>query len=153
MAVPRKIYIPPLVPGTSPDTTVRIQHPGAPSPFRASTGGLATKDELQAETNARIAADSAEATARANADSAEATARTNADNLEITNRTNAINSEASTRASQDSTLQTNINNEASTRAAGDTAAHWMGLDLSGLPTANPGGGKPWLSGGVIRIGP
>lgn len=25
-------------------------------------------------------------------------------------------------------------------------------DLSGLPTSNPGGGKPWLNGGVVQVG-
>lgn len=26
------------------------------------------------------------------------------------------------------------------------------LDLSGLPTSNPGGGKAWLNGGVLQVG-
>jgi len=26
------------------------------------------------------------------------------------------------------------------------------LDLSSLPTANPGSGKPWLNGGVLQVG-
>lgn len=26
-------------------------------------------------------------------------------------------------------------------------------DLSTLPTADPGGGKPWLNGGVVQVGP
>ena len=25
-------------------------------------------------------------------------------------------------------------------------------DLSGLPTSNPGGGRPWLNGGVLQVG-
>jgi len=27
------------------------------------------------------------------------------------------------------------------------------LDLSSLPTSDPGGGKPWLNGGVVQVGP
>lgn len=27
------------------------------------------------------------------------------------------------------------------------------LDLSGLPTSDPGNGKPWLNGGVVQVGP
>jgi hypothetical protein len=37
-----------------------------------------------------------------------------------------------------------------------TALTWQAfaaLDLSGLPTSNPGGGKPWLSAGVLHVGP
>lgn len=34
-----------------------------------------------------------------------------------------------------------------------TAAAFAALDLSGLPTADPGGGKPWLNGGVLQVGP
>lgn len=28
----------------------------------------------------------------------------------------------------------------------------IGLDLSTLPTSNPGGGRLWLNGGVVQIG-
>ncbi len=34
-----------------------------------------------------------------------------------------------------------------------TAASFADLDLSGLPTADPGGGRPWLNGGVLQVGP
>jgi hypothetical protein len=51
-----------------------------------SVGGDVTQAELDDETAARIAADTAEATARANAITAEATARTNADNAEAAAR-------------------------------------------------------------------
>lgn len=27
------------------------------------------------------------------------------------------------------------------------------LDLSGLPTSDPGGGKLWLNGGLLQVGP
>ncbi len=33
-----------------------------------------------------------------------------------------------------------------------TPADFEDLDLSGLPTSNPGGGKPWLNGGVLQVG-
>lgn len=34
-----------------------------------------------------------------------------------------------------------------------TAAAWGALDLHLLPTSDPGGGKPWLNGGVLQVGP
>lgn len=40
-----------------------------------------------------------------------------------------------------------------TGAAGtQTAIAFAALDLSGLPTADPGGGKPWLKLGVLTVG-
>lgn len=33
-----------------------------------------------------------------------------------------------------------------------TAANIANIDFSGLPTADPGGGKPWLNGGVLQVG-
>lgn len=33
-----------------------------------------------------------------------------------------------------------------------TPSAFAALDLSTLPTANPGGGKPWLNGGVLQVG-
>jgi len=33
-----------------------------------------------------------------------------------------------------------------------TRANLAALDLSGLPTSNPGGGRLWLSAGVLRVG-
>jgi len=37
-------------------------------------------------------------------------------------------------------------------SGGGTSAAFASLDLSSLPTSNPGGGKPWLNGGVLQIG-
>ena len=34
-----------------------------------------------------------------------------------------------------------------------TTAEFEALDLSTLPTSDPGGGKPWLNGGVVQVGP
>ena len=34
-----------------------------------------------------------------------------------------------------------------------SAADFMALDLSGMPTSDPGGGLPWLNGGVMQVGP
>ena len=99
----------------------------------ASAGGggdPATQSELDAETAARIAADTtlqgninAEAAARAAADStlqsnidAEAAARAAADTTLQSN----INAEAAARAAADSFLQGNIDAEAAARAAADT---------------------------------
>jgi len=33
-----------------------------------------------------------------------------------------------------------------------TAAGFASLDLSLLPTSDPGGGKPWRNGGLIQVG-
>lgn len=32
------------------------------------------------------------------------------------------------------------------------AIAFANVDLSGLPTSDPGGGKPWLNGGVLQVG-
>ena len=34
-----------------------------------------------------------------------------------------------------------------------TAQAFATLDLSGLPSSNPGGGRPWLNAGVLTVGP
>lgn len=34
-----------------------------------------------------------------------------------------------------------------------TAEQFAALDLSILPTSDPGGGMPWLNGGVMQVGP
>lgn len=149
MPVERKIFVPAYLAPAGPDTVLRVQQPGYPMPFKTTPGDLGDATGVGAETAARIAADNAEQAARIAADNAlqtditdEATARTNADTTLQTNITN----EASTRASADTT-------EAIARAAGDTVAHWMALDFSGLPTSDPGGGKPWLKGGDLHVGP
>jgi hypothetical protein len=34
-----------------------------------------------------------------------------------------------------------------------TTAMFAALNLSTLPTSDPGSGKPWLNGGVLQVGP
>jgi hypothetical protein len=34
-----------------------------------------------------------------------------------------------------------------------TTAMFAALNLSSLPTSDPGSGKPWLNGGVLQVGP
>jgi hypothetical protein len=34
-----------------------------------------------------------------------------------------------------------------------TPTNFAALDLSTLPTSDPGSGKPWLNGGVMQVGP
>lgn len=149
MAAPRKIAIFPQLKQLNDTSTYRVWQANNPNTFVAGADVMAEATGVGKETQARIDADAqleadiaAEATARANADAAEATARANGDAAE-----------ASARTSADTTLQNNINAEAGLRANGDTASHWSQLDLSGLPTADPGGGRPWLSGGILRVGP
>lgn len=36
---------------------------------------------------------------------------------------------------------------------GTIAEEFALADLSGLPTADPGGGNPWLNGGLMQVGP
>ena len=155
MPPPRKIYVPPYLPTSGPDASLRVQQAGYPSPFQTPTGQFSTPTDIATETAARIAADNAEATARGNADAtlqaninAEATTRGNAD----TTLTNNLTTETTNRTNADTTLQTNINSEATARVSGDTAAHWMSLDFFGLPTADPGGGKVWLKAGNLHVG-
>lgn len=149
MPVERKIFVPAYLAPPGPQAELRIQQPGYPMPFKTTPSDLGDASGVGAETAARIAADNAEAAARIAADNA---LQTN------------ITSEAGTRAGADTALQTNITNEASTRAtadtaeataraSGDTVAFWMNLDFSGLPTADPGGGKPWLKAGDLHVGP
>lgn len=149
MSPPRKIAIFPQIKQLAANASYRVWQQGNPNTFVANASvmadatGVPQEAEVRAEADAQLRADlSVEATARQNADVAETTARQNADAAE-----------ASTRASQDSTLQTNINNEAAVRANGDTASFWAQLNFSGLPTTDPGGGRPWLSGGFIKVGP
>jgi hypothetical protein len=161
--LPRKIAIYPIV--TQPDPTLLLvsRRPDDANQYRATGGavsGSAVGDEaslraaadasLQTQINTEAAnranADTTETNARIAADNAEATTRANADTTETNARIAADNSEATARANADTT-------EASARVAGDTAAHFATLDLSGLPTSNPGGGKPWLSSGNIHVGP
>jgi hypothetical protein len=106
-------------------------------------------DTLASETAARISEDNAlqaDINAEANTRAAADTALSTRIASEANARTAAVQVETASRIAGD-------NAEASARAAGDTAAHWASLDLSGLPTANPGSGKPWLSSGNIRVGP
>lgn len=49
-------------------------------------------------------------------------------------------------------LGTGLSLTTGTLAVTITAAMFAALDLSGLPTSNPGGGKPWLNGGVLMVG-
>ena len=149
MPVERKIFIPAYLAPPGPEAVLRIQQPGYPMPFKTTPADLGDATGVGGETAARIAADNAEQAARIAADNG----------LQAN-----ITSEANTRSAADTTLQTNINNEASTRAtadtneantraAGDTSAHWMSLDFSGLPTADPGGGRVWLKAGDLHVGP
>ena len=156
MPPPRKIAIFSQLKALTKDSAYRIWQPGNPNTFVANPEVMADATGVTDETAARVAADAAlstqisnETAARITADNTEASARSGADTTLQTN----INNEASARSSQDTTLQTNINNEATARASGDTAAHFASLDLSGLPTSNPGSGRPWLSSGNIRVGP
>lgn len=34
-----------------------------------------------------------------------------------------------------------------------TPGNFAALNLSSLPTSDPGSGKPWLNGGVLQVGP
>ncbi len=161
---PRKIYLPQRVTGMVPEDTFRVSKTDSPFVFAAtpvdvsSVGGVTDETAAriaadEAETAARIAADSQEKAERIAADNAEAIARTDADNAEQVARSAAFANEARARTAADNLLQTNLTDEAAARSAGDTAAHWMTLDFSGLPTTDPGSGKVWLKAGDLHVGP
>ena len=103
-----------------------------------SSDTSALEAELEAERQARIAADAAltagigaERTARQQADSNEAAARAAADFAEVT-----------ARAAGDALLV----------PIAQLCTMWAGCNLSFLPTADPGSGKPWLDGIHIAVG-
>lgn len=58
------------------------------------------------------------------------------------------------RAGTVTALGTNLSITSGTLNASSTltAAQFAALDLSTLPTSNPGSGKPWLNGGVVQVG-
>lgn len=59
----------------------------------------------------------------------------------------SIAAEQTARMHADTTLQAAID------AEGLTRANWAASDLSGLPTSNPGGGRPYLVGHTVTVGP
>lgn len=81
--------------------------------------------------------------------------------------TAAIDNEAQTRATADDVLTTALNTEAYLRQQADAqtvaqlnnyvlitqlCSQWAACNLAFLPTADPGGGKPWLDGPHIAVG-
>ena len=159
---PRKIAIYPSVGPLEPSVTIdHVRKPNDANTYTAVgqnlpaesaariAADLALRDAITNETNARIAGDNtlsgeiaAETTNRANADTAETNARIAGDNT----LSGEIAAETTNRANAD-TAETNA------RVAGDTAAMFATFNLSGLPTTNPGGGRPWLSNGNLHVGP
>jgi len=111
---------------------------------------------LQTETTMRTAADAAELGARIAADTdfaaggadarmaidAETTARMAADAAEVAARAAAISAESAARGAADALLV----------PLASLGALWMALNLSTLPTADPGFGMPWLDGIHVSIG-
>jgi hypothetical protein len=155
VAKPRKIYLPDYLAPAAADSSLRIQQLGYPSPFRTTTADLAEATGVGAETAARIAADNAEQAARIAADNtlqthinSEASTRAAADTTLTTN----LATETTNRTNADNTLTTNLATETTNRINGDTVAHFATLDFSGLPTADPGGGKVWLKAGNLHVG-
>ena len=142
----RKIYVPPRVNKLAPEDNIRVNRTDNPFYFRTTPTQVGQAGGVTDETAARIAADEAERDARILADSTERAARIAADNAEATARATAVNAEAVARHNE-------VLNEGAIRAAGDTASHFAALDLSGLPTTDPGGGRVWLKAGDLHVGP
>jgi hypothetical protein len=83
---------------------------------------------------------------------------------EILARQAADAAEATARAAEDAVLNAAIVAETNRAIAAEnaiigggsggalSAAEWMLLDLSHLPTSDPGFGRPWLSGTTIMVG-
>jgi hypothetical protein len=144
--------------------------------LQARTGGgpgvsSATADaRITAETANRItavaslgAALDTERTVRAASDAAEQLARIAADadfaSGGADTRT-AIDAEKTARIAADATLTAGLAAETAARIAADALllvtanlrAAWEALDLSGLPSSDPGLGKPWLDGIHVAVG-
>lgn len=79
---------------------------------------------------------------------------------EVLARQSADNAEAASRANADAALSLALQRETQLRSSSDTTlvpkaqlcSLWAACDLSFLPTADPGGGMPWLDGIHIAIG-
>jgi|SRR5215472_7906684 len=73
----------------------------------------------------------------------------------------SLAAETTARQNGDAANATAINNEKSRAEAAEAGLvqvsqlriQWSILDLSTLPTSNPGSGRPWLSSGAVRVGP
>jgi len=113
--------------------------------FDRTGAALGPPLDLATESALRQAADASQAQDLAD----ETTARVRAD----ASQSAQLAAETTARTNADTNLQNALNTETTARQAGDTATHWASLDLSGLPTTNPGGGQPWLSSGNIHVGP
>ncbi len=115
--------------------------------------------DLAAETTARIAGDAALGSAVA----AERAARENGDAV----LTKGLADETAARIAVDRAMtgrvSTNVSDiaaETAARIAADAllvpiaqlCSMWAACDLSFLPTADPGSGRPWLDGGVLKVG-
>ena len=103
-----------------------------------SSDTSALEAELEAERQARIAADQA----LTNGLAAEITARQNADSNEATMRQAGDRGEAAARQAADAALV----------PIAQLCTMWAGCNLAFLPTTDPGGGKPWNDGGHIAVG-
>ena len=103
-----------------------------------SSDTTALEAELEAERQARIAADQA----LTNGLAAEITARQNADTNEALLRRAGDQGEAAARQAADAALV----------PRSQLCTLWAGCNLSFLPTADPGGGMPWLDGSHVVVG-
>jgi len=103
-----------------------------------SSDTTALEAELEAERQARIAADQA----LTGGLTAERTARQNADTTETTARVGADTAERNARIAADALLV----------PIAQLCTMWAGCNLAFLPTADPGGNKPWNDGGHIAVG-
>ena len=103
-----------------------------------SSDTSALEAELEAERQARIAADAA----LANGLQAEIAARQQGDTNEAEARHNEVLSEAAARKAADALLVPKA----------QLCSLWAGCDLSFLPTTDPGLGKPWNDGGHLAVG-
>ena len=103
-----------------------------------SSDTSALEAELEAERQARINADLALTAGLA----AERAARQEADSTEVMARQMADNAELIARQRADARLVPKT----------QLCSLWAACDLSFLPTADPGGGLPWLDGSHIVVG-
>jgi hypothetical protein len=154
----------PTSPLVAPDGTLRPEWRAFFTSLYLRTGGSQGQETDTAHLQAQIDAEEA---ARAAADVAlragidtESALRAAGD---LTNRQDAVNlvaDEAMARVQGDQAVSRSVYNETQARIAADAllvpraelCTMWAACDLSFLPTADPGGNRPWLDGHHIVVG-
>jgi hypothetical protein len=154
----------PTSPLVAPDGTLRPEWRSFFTSLYLRTGGSQGQETDTAHLQAQLVA---EAATRAAADVAlgtginnEAALRSAGDLATQQAAVALVADEAVARVQGDQTVSRTVYNETQARIAADAllvpraelCSLWAGCDLSFLPTADPGAGKPWLDGIHVAVG-